>query len=130
MGFCFDWPLPIYIYFMCKARCLPTITKLFQCLVCLFCSIQAEASKAIESGGAASKAGQGPAVTSNATAGSNTGKSASGGGGTGGTAAAAAAAGGGHALLAALLASDRYLGALVSGTGRLWAACEAVRYFV
>lgn len=96
-----------------------------------FWSIQAEASKAIEAGSAACKAGQGqgPAVASNATAGSNTGKSASGGGGGGAMGGTVAAAGSGHALLAALLASDRYLGALVSGTGRLWAACEAVRVF-
>lgn len=52
---------------------------------------------------------------------------------TTGTAAAAAAeaaagreAGGAHALLAALMASERYLAGLVDGTGRLWAACEAV----
>lgn len=43
-------------------------------------------------------------------------------------------AGGAHALLAALVASERYLAGLVDGTGRLWAACEAVsslpcRYF-
>lgn len=37
---------------------------------------------------------------------------------------------GAHATLAALLATDRYLLALVKGTGRLWAACEAVRVVV
>ncbi|CBN76697.1 expressed unknown protein [Ectocarpus siliculosus] len=47
-------------------------------------------------------------------------------------AAAAAAVGGGegtgvHALLTGLMASERYLVGLVDGTGRLWAACEAVR---
>lgn len=38
----------------------------------------------------------------------------------------AAGGGGAHAFLLGLLASDRYLVALVNGTGRLWAACEAV----
>lgn len=83
-------------------RFLPLLSRLVSSVLLS----KAEATKAISSGLSDGRGGSGGGVGSDI---------------------GSAAVTGGHTLLAALLASDRYLLALVNGTGRLWAACEAVR---